>query len=160
MTTKPLSVLIATEGTYPFYRGGVSTWCDRLTHGLSDIDFKLFALTTDPFTPALYPLAPNVSEVVRAPQWGFTQPAEYHAALNFHAFRRHRKSTNSAAIEITFKPLFEQFLSLVFAQSQNPLELGEVLVLLALLFSDARLPGDDELRDGLVSFHSCRTRNL
>jgi glycosyltransferase involved in cell wall biosynthesis len=134
MTAKPLSVLIATEGTYPFYRGGVSTWCDRLTHGLADIDFKLFALTTDPFSPMRYQIAPNVSDVVRAPQWGVTQPAEYHAALSFHSFRRHRKSTNSVAIEVTFKPLFEQFLSLVFAEKQNPVELGEVLVLLHLYF--------------------------
>jgi glycosyltransferase involved in cell wall biosynthesis len=134
MTAKPLSVMIATEGTYPFYRGGVSTWCDRLTHGLPDIEFKVFALTTDPFTPSRYTLAPNVSEVVRAPQWGFTQPAEYHSALNFHSFRRHRKSTSSAAVEIAFKPLFEQFLSLVFAHSANPMELGEVLVSLHFYF--------------------------
>jgi glycosyltransferase involved in cell wall biosynthesis len=134
MTAKPLTVLIATEGTYPFYRGGVSTWCDRLTHGLPDIDFKLFALTTDPFSPARYPLAPNVLEVVRAPQWGFTQPAEHHSALTFSSFRRHRKSTSSDVIERAFKPLFEQFLSLVFAQSPNTVELGETLVLLHFYF--------------------------
>jgi glycosyltransferase involved in cell wall biosynthesis len=134
MTADSLSVLIATEGTYPFYRGGVSTWCDRLTHGLPDIDFKIFALTTDPFSPNRYALAPNVSEVVRAPQWGFTQPAEYHAALNFNSFRRHRRSTSSEAIERSFKPIFEQFLSLAFSQHPSTAELGEVLVMLHFYF--------------------------
>jgi polysaccharide biosynthesis protein PelF len=134
MTAKPLSVMIATEGTYPYYRGGVSTWCDRLTHGLPDIDFKIFALTTDPFTPERYDLAPNVSTVVRAPQWGFTQPAEYHAALNFNSFRRHRKDTTSIVIERSFKPLFEQFLSLAFSQNPCAEELGRVLVMLHFYF--------------------------
>jgi glycosyltransferase involved in cell wall biosynthesis len=134
MTFKPLSVLITTEGTYPFYRGGVSTWCDRLTHGLGDLDFKIFSLTTDPFSPSRYELAPNVSEVIRAPQWGFTQPAEYHSALNFSSFRRHRKSTNITAIERSFKPLFEQFLSIVFSPTPNSGELGDVLVLLHFYF--------------------------
>ncbi|PYT66282.1 MAG: hypothetical protein DMG39_27150, partial [Acidobacteria bacterium] len=32
-----ISVLLTTEGTYPFYTGGVSTWCDRLTHDLPHI---------------------------------------------------------------------------------------------------------------------------
>ena len=34
---QPISVLLTTEGTYPFYTGGVSTWCHRLIwHGLPD----------------------------------------------------------------------------------------------------------------------------
>ncbi len=34
-----------TEGTYPFIVGGVSTWCDSLLNGLSDIDFQVMPIT-------------------------------------------------------------------------------------------------------------------
>src|SRR5258708_292615 len=134
MTALPLSVMIATEGTYPFYGGGVSTWCHRLTHGLPDIDFTILAVTTDPFAAMRYDLAPNVREVVRAPQWGFIQPAEYHAALDFSSFRRHRERTSDTAIELYFRPLFEEFLSLVFLSDSSAEDLGEVLVLLHAYF--------------------------
>ncbi|MBU0568843.1 DUF3492 domain-containing protein, partial [bacterium] len=28
------SILLTTEGTYPFHAGGVSRWCDNLIEGL------------------------------------------------------------------------------------------------------------------------------
>jgi glycosyltransferase involved in cell wall biosynthesis len=38
-------VLMLTEGTYPFFMGGVSTWCDLLVRGLRGTDWLVFALT-------------------------------------------------------------------------------------------------------------------
>ena len=128
-----LSVLLATEGTFPFYGGGVSTWCDRLTNGLPEIDFKIFAVTTDPFSAPRYTLAPNVSEVVRAPQWGHTQPAEYQP-MPFAKFLRKRWRTTPQLIEQSFRPLFEQFLCLVMSPTCNAEELGDVLLSLHLFF--------------------------
>ena len=133
MRSSSLSVLLATEGTYPFYGGGVSTWCDRLTQGLPEIQFKLFSITTDPFAAVRYPLAQNVTEVTRASQWGLTQPAEYQP-MPLATFVRHRWRTKTAVIERTFRPLFEQFLSLVFTPAANMEDLGEVLVSLHLYF--------------------------
>ena len=133
MTSPQLSVLLATEGTYPFYGGGVSTWCDRLTKGLPDVDFKLFSITTDPFSASRYPLAENVSEVLRAPQWGLTQPAEYQD-MPLAMFLRHRWRTKDNVVHRTFQPLFEQFLKLVFLPDGDLPELGEVLLSLHLYF--------------------------
>ena len=39
------SVLLTTEGTYPFILGGVSTWCDILVNGLPGVDWSVLALT-------------------------------------------------------------------------------------------------------------------
>ena len=39
------SILLTTEGTYPFILGGVSTWCDILVNGLPGIDWKVLPLT-------------------------------------------------------------------------------------------------------------------
>jgi len=40
----PLRVLMVTEGTYPFVVGGVSSWCDQLVGGLSDVDWILLPI--------------------------------------------------------------------------------------------------------------------
>ena len=37
-----LSVLMCSEGTYPYHEGGVSVWCDQLIHGLPEVDFQIF----------------------------------------------------------------------------------------------------------------------
>jgi polysaccharide biosynthesis protein PelF len=65
---RPLSVLLTTEGTYPFYTGGVSKWCDLLTHGLPRIEFHVQAVVTNPYPESKYELAPNVRGVTKVPQ--------------------------------------------------------------------------------------------
>ncbi len=77
---EPISVLLTTEGTYPFYTGGVSTWCQRLTHGLPDIDFTVLAVVTNPSPQSKYDLAPNVRKLIKVPQWGLLQ--DYQKTMN------------------------------------------------------------------------------
>jgi glycosyltransferase involved in cell wall biosynthesis len=43
--SEPVSVLLATEGTYPYVMGGVSTWCAQLVDHLRDLDWKVFPVT-------------------------------------------------------------------------------------------------------------------
>ncbi|MGB9446069.1 MAG: DUF3492 domain-containing protein, partial [Candidatus Acidiferrum sp.] len=73
MKPRPISVLLTTEGTYPFYTGGVSKWCDLLTHGLPDTDFEVQAIVTNPYPQAKYEFSPNVQNVTKVPQWGLLQ---------------------------------------------------------------------------------------
>jgi hypothetical protein len=48
-----ISVLMCTDGTYPYYHGGVSVWCDQVVQNI-DADFKIFAITHAPNrTPVL-----------------------------------------------------------------------------------------------------------
>ena len=42
------SVLMETEGTYPYAGGGVSTWCDILASELNQVDFYVYAITGTP----------------------------------------------------------------------------------------------------------------
>jgi hypothetical protein len=65
-------VLLTTEGTYPFAKGGVSTWCHVLTHQLSEVDFKILAIVANPYLKKHYELASNVREVVKIPLWAQT----------------------------------------------------------------------------------------
>jgi glycosyltransferase involved in cell wall biosynthesis len=125
---KPISVLLATEGTYPFYAGGVSTWCHRLTHGLPEIDFTLLAVVTNPYPQIKHELAANVQSVIKVPQWGLLQPAEYSNHQPASMVLRNLWDTTPKALAARFKPLFERFLALIFSPRCDMEELGQVLL--------------------------------
>ncbi|MBY0492693.1 MAG: GT4 family glycosyltransferase PelF [Cyanobacteria bacterium] len=105
-----LSVLLTTEGTYPYHKGGVSTWCDALTRQLGEVDFTLLSLAMHPYLMPSYTLHPNVKELVTVPLWGIEQPAEfrYESAFSTHLDRRWR--TTGEVIAASFAPAFETLL--------------------------------------------------
>ena len=127
-------MLLTTEGTYPFYGGGVSTWCQQLTHGLPQIDFSVLAVVTNPYPQLQYNLAPNVREVIKVPQWGLLQPAEYSYHRPTSAVLHNFWVTTPKVIAVRFRPLFERFLSLLFSSDCNKEELAEVLLELQAYF--------------------------
>ena len=44
-----IKVMMATEGTYPFHQGGVSTWCDSLVKNIPDVDYIVYSIIMNPF---------------------------------------------------------------------------------------------------------------
>ena len=62
-------VALCTEGTYPFSRGGVSTWCDQLVRGLSVHRFTVLAVTGVAGRQPMWDRPPNVDEVVELACW-------------------------------------------------------------------------------------------
>jgi len=125
---EPISVLLATEGTYPFYTGGVSTWCHRLTHDLPNIDFTVLAVVTNPSPQSKYDLAPNVRELIKVPQWGLLQPAEYSCHQSNSVVLRNLWNTTPQVIAARFKPIFERFLFLLLSPNCDKEELGQLLL--------------------------------
>lgn len=121
-------VLLATEGTYPHFRGGVSTWCDFLIGGSQDVDFVVWTLMMNPFIKQQYELHPNVVNFVGVPLWGVEQPSEYTREIPsgkvFEASRR----TREADIERHFVPLFERLIDSITAPLFDPDEFAGVLV--------------------------------
>jgi glycosyltransferase involved in cell wall biosynthesis len=66
------SVLLIIEGTYPWYRGGVSEWVYQYLNALENYDFHVLQVATDEFqqldpTTALYPLTDNIRSFKRVP---------------------------------------------------------------------------------------------
>lgn len=131
-----LSVLLATEGTYPFHKGGVSTWCDVLVKNLSDVSFTLLTIMMHPYLRQAYELPSNVEQVLKVPLWGISDPAEYSWHFPFSTAIKVKLSTVEAVIEKEFIPIFEEFLSVVFLKEQDldRQELGEILLSLHLYF--------------------------
>jgi glycosyltransferase involved in cell wall biosynthesis len=130
MPGKGPSVLLSTEGTYPYHRGGVSTWCHALTGQLSEVDFTLLAVTMHPFLEPKYPLAANVRDVITVPLWGTEDPAEYGRHASFPDYLRQRWSTSNSDIEQGFLPPYEHLLREIVSPISSPRSLGLVLLLL------------------------------
>ena len=144
-------MLLATEGTYPFARGGVSTWCDRLTRGLPDIDFSLLAVVTSPFEPLKYELAPNIQSVMKVPQWGLLQPPEYSHHHPASKVLSHLWNTTPPIVAANFAPLFARFFALVLGGDCDHEELGSLLLEMQAYF---------QLHDYTVTMNSMRAWDL
>jgi len=114
-TSARRSILLATEGTYPFYTGGVSTWCHTLTHQLPEIDFRLFAVTSNPFCERRYDLSKNVMEVIKAPLWGAMQPADYSWHQRITEVIRSKLETTDANLRRDYLPLWDCLLGRIFS---------------------------------------------
>jgi polysaccharide biosynthesis protein PelF len=121
-------VLLTTEGTYPFQRGGVSTWCHELTESLSNVDFKIFAVIANPYLSQQYKCSPNVTEVIKIPLWGVEDPLEFSWRIPFVRAVRSKNATTKAVIANKFLPIFQEFLHGVVHDSHNTRRMGRLLV--------------------------------
>ena len=103
------SVLLCTEGTYPYVGGGVSTWCDILCTELEEYDFTLYAVTGEPEVQPRYELPPNVRSTIHVPLWGAREPADYILArVPLAELARRRARTTPAAVGLRFVPLLHR----------------------------------------------------
>jgi len=106
-----ISVLLCTEGTYPFSGGGVSTWCDILCRELSEIDYTIYTITANPEVTYSYQPPPTARKLIQIPLWGSHDPAERILPhLSFREIRRRKKATTDALVEAEFVPLLRRFL--------------------------------------------------
>lgn len=103
-------VLLATEGTYPFHQGGVSTWCDALVHHLPDVDFTILAIAMNPYVAVAFDLPHNVKSVVAVPLWGMQDPSEHRDELAYSEIFLQKQRTGDNEIAELFLPPFEKFL--------------------------------------------------
>ena len=119
-----LKVMMVTEGTYPYYFGGVSTWCHLLLRGLPSVDFTLMGIVADPHRQTLYELPSNVKEFISVPIWGVRAVQELDRTLGFGKLRHSRRITSEAAVAQEFVPLFRRFLSELLSESWSPAALA------------------------------------
>lgn len=73
------SVLLIIEGTYPWYRGGVSEWVHQYIRNLGEIDFQILQVATDQYlksdiNQALYKLPDHITSFKRIPPPDLTKP--------------------------------------------------------------------------------------
>ncbi|MBX7223806.1 MAG: GT4 family glycosyltransferase PelF [Blastocatellia bacterium] len=104
------SILLATEGTYPFHGGGVSTWCNVLTTRLAEYRFSILAVIMHPYLQARYVPPPNVTGILKVPLWGTEDPIEQRRGAPFSEILKRRQATTEPMIRRWFIPVFEELL--------------------------------------------------
>ena len=62
-------VAMITEGTYPFFRGGVSVWCDQMVRHMVGYRFSIHALVGSGSERIVWNLPANVRSVQVVPLW-------------------------------------------------------------------------------------------
>ncbi|MGH1397490.1 MAG: GT4 family glycosyltransferase PelF [Trichormus sp.] len=123
-----VSVLLTTEGTYPYHKGGVSTWCDALTNQLPEIDFHLFAIAANPYLELRYQLPSNIKQLIKVPLWGTEDPVEYSWRFPFSQAFKSKLATTQKVIATQFIPLFERFLTAVLLAESDIEQLGYIVL--------------------------------
>ena len=89
---------------------------------------------TSPFEQLKYELAPNVQSVLKIPQWGLLQPAEYSHHHSPSRILAQRWNTSFKTIGAKFEPFFERFLALILAGECDSTELGSLLLEMQVYF--------------------------
>ncbi len=71
-----MRILLTTEGTYPYFQGGVSTWAHELVNGLPEHEFVVSAVIGNPDVAYAFKVPAN-TQVVPIPLWGTEKVDEY-----------------------------------------------------------------------------------
>jgi glycosyltransferase involved in cell wall biosynthesis len=132
--TKPLSVLLTTEGTYPFFEGGVSTWCDVLIRQLYNVDFTLMSLTAQPGLQPSYQLPVNVVRHLPLPLWGTGGANEVRAEVGWRDLHRMRGKLGQRVSRTVFAQAFDMLLTGLLSDHGTLEQVGEGLRRLAQFF--------------------------
>ena len=123
--SRPLTVCLVNEGSYPHYKGGVSTWCDMLVRGLPEVNFVLISLVADPSARPVFELPDNVVGLIPVALWGTGEVLELQRDLSLRQVLRRKLSAPQKLIEERFLPLFGEFMDALWADVADPLRLAE-----------------------------------
>lgn len=130
-----IKILMATEGTYPFHHGGVSTWCDILLNNLNDeMDFIVYSVIMNPFVTQKFTL-PDNAKLIKVPLWGTEEPSE-HLNIPFSKVLLAKKRTDDRVIRDKFIPLFIELIKEVVSYDKNPKNFGNTLYQLYNYFEE------------------------
>lgn len=66
-----MEIALVTEGTYPYYTGGVSVWCHQLIEGMPDHNFHVVAVSVNGLERSIWTPPSNLVSVTNLPLWGF-----------------------------------------------------------------------------------------
>lgn len=119
-------VMLATEGTYPYHQGGVSTWCDILVNSLEQVDFVVYSIMMNPFVTQKFKL-PGRASLYGVPLWGTEEPSE-HLKTPFADVYAQKLRTGEKEIREHFLPLLQALLRELTAEIKDPYRLADTLV--------------------------------
>lgn len=132
--SEKMKVMLATEGTYPFHQGGVSTWCDFLVNNLREIDYVIYSIIMNPYVTQKFTLPPG-SRLIKVPLWGTEEPSE-HLDIPFARVFLSKKRTVERIIRTEFLPLFKDLIDEIVSPERDNKKFGQILFELQRYFEE------------------------
>jgi len=129
-----ISVLMTTEGTYPYLPGGVSVWCNQLVQRLKDVQFHVFAIVPSPKHPLRFELPPNVASCTPFPLWGTNLPGVQESRVS--TYYRRALRTTGMAIEQHFLSHFVLLVRSILVPNAPPTDLAKAMLALHRYFAE------------------------
>ena len=123
-----MRIVMLNEGTYPYYKGGVSTWAHVLISGLKEFNFITVTLTTKPLLKSVYPNPPNLRYVMNIPLWGTERLGEHLGGFTVRRLIKLSAWTHEDDIKENFVPYFRTFLREAKVGGRDPEAIGDALV--------------------------------
>ena len=123
-----MRVALVTEGTYPYERGGVATWCEQLVTGLSDHEFDVVAVVAHPFQRVAYTLPSNVGALRPVPLWGILSYVDERLDLGGKERRARRRRTDDESVEADFVPAWTRLTREMLQPEPSPAELHDTFL--------------------------------
>lgn len=115
------------EGTYPYYKGGVSTWTQNLIKSLKEFDFIVISVTTKPLKRIVYEKPSNVKHLLQIPLWGTEIVGEHLKGFSVKDLIRLNAKTRDKEVKEKFIPNLRTFLKEIKVGGKDPEALGEAL---------------------------------
>tara|TARA_A100000171_G_C2132863_1_gene147897 strand:+ start:243 stop:1739 length:1497 start_codon:yes stop_codon:yes gene_type:complete len=117
---KKIKVLLISEGTYPFYGGGISTWSHMLCDRVTNVDFTLYSINAGFEKEPIFELSENVKKVIQVPLWAPDEPQDYVSfSREYYKVVSKKENTSPEVIQKHFVPIFKKFLDLLYSDSEN-----------------------------------------
>lgn len=106
-----MDISLTGEGTYPYFFGGLSVWCDQLVRGMPEYRFDVVTLVSNGNERVTWDLPANVASVRPLALWGPTRPTS-----------SRRKMSEGLRVELC------RFISVLLADPEESQErFGEVM---------------------------------
>jgi glycosyltransferase involved in cell wall biosynthesis len=123
-----LSVLLSTLDTYPFAKGGVSTWCDILCHKLPQVDFTLYIITYRREALSQYEIPSNVKKLLYVPTTSARKSGTYIMKnLPFFQDKPRKNMPTESVIEAEFVPHLRRLLQGILKPEPGVAQYGQVI---------------------------------
>ena len=118
-------IMMLSEGTYPYVKGGVSTWTHNLISNLKEFKFVVVAVVANPYVNLLYSLPESVIKLLMIPLWGTEMVEEY---IDAPLLTIIKPRPSSQKIRQEFIPHFSTLLTEIKNGGKNVERLGEALL--------------------------------
>lgn len=120
-------VLLVNWDSYPnVMSGGVYSWEKVLIDSMTDYEFTVINLLSNPNVNGKFAVPPHVTQVIDMPLFGSNRYEEFYTEKNRPLLDKLIRTKDSIIVE-EFIPLYKRFLANIFSNDCDPVELSKIV---------------------------------